>query len=1487
MSVIAAYQAQVMLMAQQQGTLNHPEVKAYLAQLQQMQAAAQHSLLMNMNGDINSSLSGPLSGLFQNQNATSLQGIPGLVSQNPSLQDLAQMGLPQLSMEHKAILEKETEHWHILASMSSSARAREIRDIDDLGTKTRMVIHWLFSKIPHDELMDLYSIIVHCFTSFISGGFQNIDIKEEEHSKVDRFKEVNLLKYAVKDNLKKFRTSAHVEMLRLLTNDKHPFLPRLLKCEYSLENLAMLQAWIQKGFRAVEAAFMYELFYEPNFDKSFPPNCQRRQQLDETVITHLNRFFTDHIKRLETDITGRRPHLAGLKLMPISKKGSMGRGITPLKKAITIEDSVKFLNSNDFEIQKGGLKQLKEAISTEQTRPIRDLQLLLEPVNLNQLMQMCPSTQPIATNLQELMTPELRLDALRILTSLCGIISYESQIQTLINLGVIRRFVELLSHSNNVIVYMSLVGITNAGFVSNNVLRRIIQDGFLIDLHQTMMKKIESLEGMSNSPNPKETLGIQAVLKQISWIILNLSRTLLSKTDPNRFNLREIETSLPIIKELLMVDDSQVVVDCTQALHGLIETNVPTYTNMNIPVVMNTIPVIAVLAVLKKSWCRARLNVLSFIWKIIKNDEFHRKMFLDHDLISAMHLMVSESEDTHLDRTCVRAVSYILLFLCGNNLPQPHVRPTMETLVLMLRSPDTETAQNTIVALDIIVSGQSPTEDVFAQKVGDPDKDSKIEFLIDKQPCDQFLKQTTCDNWEVQRASVRLMDELVSYARKKWISLKWVLNSGLLSRIRVLLAHPNKTCREIALHVVVKLVERGRKTPLVDMFMENRIFETVMSLRYLQPEFVHPKADFVIEEGFNHTDPEKVKALRRKQLELVRIADNSVISAKTLSVLVAGITGQMDSAEEVRRTCATKLKEFMDPTHPDISKRADLVISNNLIPLLLKVGREGCSPELLEPVMHCICCATLGSKPNILRLVELDIISFFREHLQAAATSNSIPQIFWAISNVCAAVDRTKRADLVSGLHVPVLTILKNFAGSTEPGDIQSLLGAVGLLRLVVAFIDLDHCGAVVIHCFDVLDTPDPTVVAHTLELLYGILLQVRDRLGDSETSEPVPLGILSTLAYRKFPDRIKRLMRNKEYDVRTTALRICIPLVECVRVRPDSTHAVTLAKQTVDKIDADTLQLLSEMITSAKNSDRIFAISYLYGIVNIHEWPNSEPPSAFKDFNLFKAYPDMCEWFASSQIMFPLLGILVIARNKSLKDMIRVIFTKVLESATGPQIRKLRMSSNIDKVFGAFQDSEATLMANDELFVSSRHRILIYNDLYFIFTSWVMNKLHAKCPGLTSCTFQPLQDIMMEFKQENVLTALLNMQKNKTRVFSQMKIHNLEVFKYDTKYDRIVWPFPGTSLETYRSDNVAKLVDQFLDQCVHIIAPGGQVVIIFVSEDEREKVELDYRANKKSWILKQRGFRPDFFESYEPLDLAGRPFATDACVVSVLQRSE
>merc|ERR1719499_1538828 len=112
----------------------------------------------------------------------------------------------------------------------------------------------------------------------------------------------------------------------------------------------------------------------------------------------------------------------------------------------------------------------------------------------------------------------------------------------------------------------------------------------------------------------------------------------------------------------------------------------------------------------------------------------------------------------------------------------------------MLRSPDTETCHNTIVALDTIVSAGS-SDDVFAEKIGDPNKDLIVEFLIDKQPVDYFIKQLTCDDWEVQTAAIRLMDTLVSYQRKKWISLKWISSSGMLSRIRVLLAHPNKLCR--------------------------------------------------------------------------------------------------------------------------------------------------------------------------------------------------------------------------------------------------------------------------------------------------------------------------------------------------------------------------------------------------------------------------------------------------------------------------------------------------------------------------------------------------------------------------------------------------------------------------------------------------------------------------------------------------------------------
>ena len=54
------------------------------------------------------------------------------------------------------------------------------------------------------------------------------------------------------------------------------------------------------------------------------------------------------------------------------------------------------------------------------------------------------------------------------------------------------------------------------------------------------------------------------------------------------------------------------------------------------------------------------------------------------------------------------------------------------------------------------------------------------------------------------------MDILFSYTKKKWISLKWILSSGILSRLRVLLAHPHQICRDTALHIVVTLVGRGR-----------------------------------------------------------------------------------------------------------------------------------------------------------------------------------------------------------------------------------------------------------------------------------------------------------------------------------------------------------------------------------------------------------------------------------------------------------------------------------------------------------------------------------------------------------------------------------------------------------------------------------------------------------------------------------------------------
>ena len=71
-------------------------------------------------------------------------------------------------------------------------RASHIRDTRDLGKKTRMIIRWLHITNPRNELMDLYSIIVHSFTTYVSGGFRNLH--EAKPQPIKRFREVALLK---------------------------------------------------------------------------------------------------------------------------------------------------------------------------------------------------------------------------------------------------------------------------------------------------------------------------------------------------------------------------------------------------------------------------------------------------------------------------------------------------------------------------------------------------------------------------------------------------------------------------------------------------------------------------------------------------------------------------------------------------------------------------------------------------------------------------------------------------------------------------------------------------------------------------------------------------------------------------------------------------------------------------------------------------------------------------------------------------------------------------------------------------------------------------------------------------------------------------------------------------------------------------------------------------------------------------------------------
>merc|ERR1740123_1771931 len=152
--------------------------------------------------------------------------------------------------------------------------------------------------------------------------------------------------------------------------------------------------------------------------------------------------------------------------------------------------------------------------------------------------------------------------------------------------------------------------------------------------------------------------------------------------------------------------------------------------------------------------------------------------------------------------------------------------------------------------------------------------------------------------------------------------------------------------------------------------------------------------------------------------------------------------------------------------------------------------------------------------------------------------------------------------------------------------------------------LELGACRLILLHCLKILHLNDDRILYNTLEILYGILLKIRDTLNANERNDKECIDILSMLAGEKFNSKIQNLVHfSTDYDVRSTAVRICLPMVEFVRIRPTKPCCVDLAKQVVDSISSSMVSLLSQMIVFPKNSDRIFSITFIYALFTIHEW--------------------------------------------------------------------------------------------------------------------------------------------------------------------------------------------------------------------------------------------------------------------------------------------
>lgn len=181
-----------------------------------------------------------------------------------------------------------------------------------------------------------------------------------------------------------------------------------------------------------------------------------------------------------------------------------------------------------------GIFKLEKLISKEMNESMFNISEFLNVKILQELLKLIPNmNKNLLICKNQYFSFEYRFLCLQIINNLCSIVNQQKEIDFLINIGIIKKFIELLNHNNDHVKYKSLIGLTNIIFYNNFITLQITEYGLIknfINILEIKKKQILNVKLLSEK-NIKIYLHNNRIIKQISWINLNISLLFLHKKD--------------------------------------------------------------------------------------------------------------------------------------------------------------------------------------------------------------------------------------------------------------------------------------------------------------------------------------------------------------------------------------------------------------------------------------------------------------------------------------------------------------------------------------------------------------------------------------------------------------------------------------------------------------------------------------------------------------------------------------------------------------------------------------------------------------------------------------------------------------------------------------------------------------------------------------------------------------------------------------------